>query len=141
MVSRSTQALKSLLLYNFYDGVTRPFRHLPCLRNAHIRRVCCGFSLYASLEIPLVIQLQYKGVVATFSLNNPLFCLVNLGIFLVIQNFEFWQDPKVFPFLLSLTRNFGKADAFPCLLSLGIVQASLTLLSLTRSPGKADAFP
>ena len=38
-----------------------------------------------------------------------------------------------FPCLLSLTRNPGKADAFPCLLSLGIVQANLTLLSLTRS--------
>ena len=41
----------------------------------------------------------------------------------------------------SPTPPFGKTEASPCLLTLGIVQANLTLPSLTRSLGKTEVSP
>ena len=40
------------------------FRRYACLRNPHIRRVCCGFGACASLEIPSAID--FRGGVRAF---------------------------------------------------------------------------
>ena len=79
-----------------------------CAQNPHIRLVCCGFSHFASLEIPLAIQFRWWGnrlsrmLLRYACAQNPHIRLVccgfshfaSLEIPLAIQ-FRWWGKPSV----------------------------------------------
>jgi len=48
-----------------------------CPQNAHLRRVNSAFSGFASLEIPLVIQLLTKMGVSKNLLDTPYLCFTS----------------------------------------------------------------